>query len=96
MKVSVRASESNNTLSSVNLSIHDSAVKEVKESLDLDQTTMIGEGCEILTTRVSAVSMIFIFRFLSRLATFRVFLASIPIFASFCLLLASFHFKFHI
>jgi hypothetical protein len=43
MKVSVRASESNNTLSSVNLSIHDSAVKEVKESLDLDQTTMIGE-----------------------------------------------------
>jgi hypothetical protein len=43
VKVSVRASESNNTLSSVNLSIHDSAVKEVKESLDLDQTTMIGK-----------------------------------------------------
>jgi hypothetical protein len=39
----VRVSESNNTLSSVNLSIHDGSVKEIKETLDLDQTTMIGE-----------------------------------------------------
>ena len=43
LQPSVRVSESNNTLSSVNLSIHDSSVKEVKETLDLDQTTMIGK-----------------------------------------------------
>lgn len=43
----VRVSESNNTLSSVNLSIHDSSVKEIKETLDLDQTTMIGSALDL-------------------------------------------------
>ncbi len=50
--------------------------------------------CETLATRISAFSLAFIFRFLSHLASF---LAPFPLFfAYFCILLASFHFKFHI
>lgn len=40
-------SESRHTLSSRNLSIHDSKNKEAKESMDLDQTTMIGSALDL-------------------------------------------------
>ncbi|XP_023321430.1 uncharacterized protein LOC111696117 [Eurytemora carolleeae] len=42
-----RTSPSNNTLSSQNLSLHDSNIKDIKETLDLDQTTMIGSALDL-------------------------------------------------
>jgi len=43
----VNTSASNNALSSQNLSIHDSNDKGTKETLDLDQTTMIGSALDL-------------------------------------------------
>jgi len=43
----LKGTVSNNTLNSQNLSIHDSEVKDVKETLDLDQTTMIGSALDL-------------------------------------------------
>jgi len=44
----LKASESRNTLSSQNLSLHDSTtIKDIKETLDLDQTTMIGSALDL-------------------------------------------------
>jgi len=43
----MKGTVSNNTLNSQNLSIHDSEVKDVKETLDLDQTTMIGSALDL-------------------------------------------------